>query len=88
MRASAPAVAHDATPTSLMRPMKQSLPCSDAAAMVISIGTCQRPEATMGDKSPKNKQRDQKQKDNVKQQQAAAAKTKQSSNAVGVKDKK
>ena len=56
--------------------------------MVISIGTCQRTEATMGDKSPKNKQRDQKQKDAVKQQRAADAKTKQTSNAVSVKDKK
>ena len=41
----------------------------------------------MGDKSPKSKQRQQKQKTAVKQQNAADAKAKQVSNSV-VKDKK
>jgi hypothetical protein len=41
-------------------------------------------EATMGDKSPKSKQRDQKQKDAVKQQSVASAKTKQSAQAQPV----
>jgi hypothetical protein len=36
-----------------------------------------RTEATMGDRSPKSKQRDQKQKDAAKANDAAAAKSKQ-----------
>jgi hypothetical protein len=38
----------------------------------------------MGDKSPKSKQRDQKQKDAVKQQSVANAKTKQTAQAQAV----
>lgn len=42
----------------------------------------------MGDKSPKSKQRDKKQKDGVKAQDAAKAKTKQDQSQVPVKPKK
>jgi hypothetical protein len=42
----------------------------------------------MGDKSPKSKQRQQKQKTAVKTQGAADAKAKQTSHTVGAKDKK
>ncbi|HEY2735096.1 MAG TPA: hypothetical protein VGI70_13965 [Polyangiales bacterium] len=42
----------------------------------------------MGDKSPKSKQRQQKQKSAVKQQHAADAKTKQTPQAIAGKDKK
>ena len=42
----------------------------------------------MGDKSPKSKQRQQKQKSAVKQQNAVDAKAKQSAQSVATKDKK
>jgi hypothetical protein len=46
-------------------------------------------EATMGDKSPKSKQRDKKQKDGVKAQDAASAKTKRDGQGgAGAKPKK
>jgi hypothetical protein len=50
-----------------------------------------RTEATVGDKSPKSKQREQKQKSAVKQESAASAKTKQDRQAqppVALKGKK
>lgn len=58
------------------------------AAMLIETGTCQSVEAMMGDKSPKSKQRQQKQKSAVKQQNAADAKAKQTTQSVVGKEKK
>jgi hypothetical protein len=63
------------------------LSCSKAATLIENWHVPFRGEDTMGDKSPKSKQRQQKQKSAVKQQNAADAKAKQSSNVV-VKDKK
>jgi hypothetical protein len=60
----------------------------NVAAMLIETGICHRTEADMGDKSPKSKQRQQKQKSAVKQQHAADAKTKQTPQAIAGKDKK
>jgi hypothetical protein len=46
-------------------------------AIVTADGGCRRSEDAMGDKSPKSKERGKKQKDAVRVQGAAAAKTKQ-----------
>jgi hypothetical protein len=59
----------------------QDLPFRHAKAILPRIGGCRRMEATMGDKSPKSKQRDQKQKVAAKQANATNAKDKQDKQA-------
>jgi hypothetical protein len=55
--------------------------------MLVRGGVGHRTEANMGDKSPKSKQRDQKQKEAHKRQNLAKAKAKQGQQA-SPKDKK
>jgi hypothetical protein len=50
--------------------------------MLVLDGVCHRNGGSVGDKSPKSKQRDQKQKDANKQQDAAKAKAKQNQQAA------
>jgi hypothetical protein len=52
-----------------------------ATAIIVAMARAIGSEAPVGDKSPKSKQRDQKQKDAAKAGSAAAAKSKQLSNS-------
>jgi hypothetical protein len=93
--------AHSAQPRSIGKPLPLSAAGhhvnNSCARLAVRRANCDAgfswhthsTEAIMGDKSPKSKQREQKQKSAVKQQDAANAKAKQTSQAVVVgKDKK
>ncbi len=61
------------------QPQATRLPFKAATAMLTSMADVINTEAAMGDKSLKSKQREQKQKDAAKAENAAAARSKQDS---------